>query len=239
MIESNEFPRRHIGPDDSDVLMMLDALNLESLDSLIDLAVPTNIREVSEPLTLPDPLTEAEALVQLKGIALKNQVQTSLIGLGYYNNYTPGVIQRNILENPAWYTAYTPYQPEISQGRLEALFNYQTLVSELTGCELSNASLLDEPTAVAEAMTLLYRVQKSSKNTFLLDIDSLPQTKSVVLTRAEAMGINVVIGDPNQAPDDCFAVVYQYPGASGEVRDKTEAIREHKQNGILIRVSAE
>ena len=111
MIESNEFPRRHIGPDDSDVLMMLDALNLESLDSLIDLAVPTNIREVSEPLTLPDPLTEAEALVQLKGIALKNQVQTSLIGLGYYNNYTPGVIQRNILENPAWYTAYTPYQP--------------------------------------------------------------------------------------------------------------------------------
>ena len=123
MIESNEFPRRHIGPDDSDVLMMLDALNLESLDSLIDLAVPTNIREVSEPLTLPDPLTEAEALVQLKGIALKNQVQTSLIGLGYYNNYTPGVIQRNILENPAWYTAYTPYQPEISQGRLEALFN--------------------------------------------------------------------------------------------------------------------
>ena len=239
MIESNEFPRRHIGPDDSDVLMMLDALNLESLDSLIDLAVPTNIREVSEPLTLPDPLTEAEALVQLKGIALKNQVQTSLIGLGYYNNYTPGVIQRNILENPAWYTAYTPYQPEISQGRLEALFNYQTLVSELTGCELSNASLLDEPTAVAEAMTLLYRVQKSSKNTFLLDIDSLPQTKSVVLTRAEAMGINVVIGDPNQAPDDCFAVVYQYPGASGEVRDLAEGIREHKENGILIGVSAD
>ena len=239
MIESKEFPRRHIGPDDSDVLMMLDTLNLESLDSLIDLAVPTNIREVSEPLTLPDPLTEAEALVQLKGIALKNQVQTSLIGLGYYNNYTPGVIQRNILENPAWYTAYTPYQPEISQGRLEALFNYQTLVSELTGCELSNASLLDEPTAVAEAMTLLYRVQKSSKNTFLLDIDSLPQTKSVVLTRAEAMGINVVIGDPNQAPDDCFAVVYQYPGASGEVRDLTEGIREHKENGILIGVSAD
>ena len=239
MIESTEFPRRHIGPDDSDVLMMLDALNLESLDSLIDLAVPTNIREVSEPLTLPDPLTEAEALVQLKGIALKNQVQTSLIGLGYYNNYTPGVIQRNILENPAWYTAYTPYQPEISQGRLEALFNYQTLVSELTGCELSNASLLDEPTAVAEAMTLLYRVQKSSKNTFLLDIDSLPQTKSVVLTRAEAMGINVVIGDPNHAPDDCFAVVYQYPGASGEVRDLTEGIREHKENGILIGVSAD
>ena len=239
MIESNEFPRRHIGPDDSDVLMMLDALNLESLDSLIDLAVPTNIREVSEPLTLPAPLTAAEALEQLKGIALKNQVQTSLIGLGDYNNYTPGVIQRNILENPAWYTAYTPYQPEISQGRLEALFNYQTLVSELTGCELSNASLLDEPTAVAEAMTLLYRVQKSSKNTFLLDIDSLPQTKSVVLTRAEAMGINVVIGDPNQAPDDCFAVVYQYPGASGEVRDLTEGIREHKENGILIGVSAD
>jgi len=239
MKQSNEFPHRHIGPDESDLSTMLEALNLESLDSLIDLAVPTNIREVSEPLTLPEPLTEAEALVQLKEIASKNKVQTSLIGLGYYNNYTPGVIQRNILENPAWYTAYTPYQPEISQGRLEALLNYQTLVSELTGCELSNASLLDEPTAVAEAMTLLYRVQKSSKNTFLLDIDSLPQTKSVVLTRAEAMGINVVIGDPNEAPEDCFAVVYQYPGASGEVRDLTEGIHKHKENGVLIGVSAD
>ena len=239
MIENNEFPRRHIGPDKSNVKEMLEALNLESLDSLIDLAVPTNIREASEPLTLPEPLTEAEALAQLREIASKNEVQTSLIGLGYYDNFTPGVIQRNILENPAWYTAYTPYQPEISQGRLEALLNYQTLVCELTGCELSNASLLDEPTAVAEAMTLLYRVQKSSKNTFLLDSDALPQTKSVVTTRAEAMGINVVIGDPDQAPEDCFAVLYQYPGASGEIRDLTAGIRQHKENGILVGVSAD
>ena len=119
------------------------------------------------------------------------------------------------------------------------MLNYQTLVCELTGCELSNASLLDEPTAVAEAMTLLYRVQKSSKNTFLLDIDALPQTKSVVITRAEAMGINVVIGDPNQAPEDCFAVLYQYPGASGEIRDLTAGIRQHKENGILVGVSAD
>ncbi|MEC7153167.1 MAG: glycine dehydrogenase, partial [Actinomycetota bacterium] len=239
MIENNEFARRHIGPDKSNVKEMLEALNLESLDSLIDLAVPTNIREASEPLTLPEPLTEAEALAQLREIASKNEVQTSLIGLGYYDNFTPGVIQRNILENPAWYTAYTPYQPEISQGRLEALLNYQTLVCELTGCELSNASLLDEPTAVAEAMTLLYRVQKSSKNTFLLDSDALPQTKSVVITRAEAMGINVVIGDPDQAPGDCFAVLYQYPGASGEIRDLTAGIRQHKENGILVGVSAD
>ncbi|MEC7292492.1 MAG: glycine dehydrogenase (aminomethyl-transferring), partial [Actinomycetota bacterium] len=153
MIEKNEFPRRHIGPDKSNVKEMLEALNLESLDSLIDLAVPTNIREASEPLTLPEPLTEAEALAQLREIASKNEVQTSLIGLGYYDNFTPGVIQRNILENPAWYTAYTPYQPEISQGRLEALLNYQTLVCELTGCELSNASLLDEPTASLDPET--------------------------------------------------------------------------------------
>ena len=194
MTENSEFPRRHIGPNGKDVSDMLEALNLPSLDALIDLAVPTNIRELSEPLTLPEALEEAEALRRLKEIAEKNEVKTSLIGLGYYDNFTPSVIQRNILENPAWYTAYTPYQPEISQGRLEALINYQTLVSELTGCELSNASLLDEPTAVAEAMALLHRVQKSSKNTFLLDWDTLPQTKAVVATRAEAMGIDVVIG---------------------------------------------
>ena len=239
MIENSEFSLRHIGPDENHISVMLEALELENLDTLIDLAVPINIREASETLLLPDPLSEAEALKRLKQIAGKNTVQTSLIGLGYYNNFTPGVIQRNILENPAWYTAYTPYQPEISQGRLEALINYQTLVSELTGCELSNASLLDEPTAVAEAMTLLYRVQKSSKNTFLLDGDALPQTKAVVLTRAEAMGINVVIGDPTQAPDDCFAVLYQYPGASGEVRDLTESIQTHQENGVLIGVAAD
>ncbi|MBD29468.1 MAG: glycine dehydrogenase (aminomethyl-transferring) [Acidimicrobiaceae bacterium] len=239
MIENSEFSLRHIGPDENDISVMLEALELENLDTLIDLAVPINIREASETLLLPDPVSEAEALQRLKQIAGKNTVQTSLIGLGYYNNFTPGVIQRNILENPAWYTAYTPYQPEISQGRLEALINYQTLVSELTGCELSNASLLDEPTAVAEAMTLLYRVQKSSKNTFLLDGDALPQTKAVVLTRAEAMGINVVIGDPTQAPDDCFAVLYQYPGASGEVRDLTESIQAHQENGVLIGVAAD
>ena len=239
MIENSEFSLRHIGPDENDISVMLEALELENLDTLIDLAVPINIREASETLLLPDPVSEAEALQRLKQIAGKNTVQTSLIGLGYYNNFTPGVIQRNILENPAWYTAYTPYQPEISQGRLEALINYQTLVSELTGCELSNASLLDEPTAVAEAMTLLYRVQKSSKNTFLLDGDALPQTKAVVLTRAEAMGINVVIGDPTQAPDDCFAVLYQYPGASGEVRDLTESIQAHHENGVLIGVAAD
>ena len=239
MIENSEFSLRHIGPDENDISVMLEALELENLDTLIDLAVPINIREASETLLLPDPVSETEALQRLKQIAGKNTVQTSLIGLGYYNNFTPGVIQRNILENPAWYTAYTPYQPEISQGRLEALINYQTLVSELTGCELSNASLLDEPTAVAEAMTLLYRVQKSSKNTFLLDGDALPQTKAVVLTRAEAMGINVVIGDPTQAPDDCFAVLYQYPGASGEVRDLTESIQAHQENGVLIGVAAD
>ena len=239
MTENSEFPRRHIGPNGKDVSDMLEALNLPSLDALIDLAVPTNIRELSEPLTLPEALEEAEALRRLKEIAEKNEVKTSLIGLGYYDNFTPSVIQRNILENPAWYTAYTPYQPEISQGRLEALINYQTLVSELTGCELSNASLLDEPTAVAEAMALLHRVQKSSKNTFLLDWDTLPQTKAVVATRAEAMGIDVVIGDPDDAPEDCFAVLYQYPGASGQVRNLASAIKNHQTNGVLTAVSAD
>ena len=239
MTENSEFPRRHIGPNGKDVSDMLEALNLPSLDVLIDLAVPTNIRELSEPLLLPDALEEAEALRRLKKIAEKNEVKTSLIGLGYYDNFTPSVIQRNILENPAWYTAYTPYQPEISQGRLEALINYQTLVSELTGCELSNASLLDEPTAVAEAMALLHRVQKSSKNTFLLDWDTLPQTKAVVATRAEAMGIDVVIGDPDDAPEDCFAVLYQYPGASGQVRNLASAIKNHQTNGVLTAVSAD
>lgn len=235
----NHFPQRHIGPDNRDISVMLDALKLESLDSLIDLAVPSNIREASEPLVLPEALSEAEALRKLKETASKNQVVTSLIGLGYYNNFTPTVIQRNILENPGWYTAYTPYQPEISQGRLEALINYQTLISELTGCELSNASLLDEPTAVAEAMALLHRVQKSKKNTFLLDRDSLPQTKSVVMTRAEAMGINVVVGDPDDPPEDCFAVLYQYPGASGEVRNLSTSIKNHQEKNILIVVAAD
>ncbi|MBT96105.1 MAG: glycine dehydrogenase (aminomethyl-transferring) [Acidimicrobiaceae bacterium] len=235
----SHFPQRHIGPDKRDLSVMLDALKLESLDSLIDLAVPSNIRQASEPLVLPEALSESEALSKLKETASKNQVLTSLIGLGYYNNFTPTVIQRNILENPAWYTAYTPYQPEISQGRLEALINYQTLVSELTGCELSNASLLDEPTAVAESMALLHRVQKSTRNTFLLDQDSLPQTKSVVMTRAEAMGIDVVVGDPDHPPEDCFAVLYQYPGASGEIRNLSTSIKNHQEKNILIVVAAD
>ncbi|MDG1846714.1 MAG: aminomethyl-transferring glycine dehydrogenase [Acidimicrobiales bacterium] len=234
-----EFPFRHIGPNDEQVNVMLDELALETVEDLINRAVPSNIRERSTEIRLPDALSETGAISRLREIAAKNTVLTSLIGMGYYNSYTPSVIQRNILENPSWYTAYTPYQSEISQGRLEALLNYQTMISDLTGCDIANASLLDEATAAAEAMTMLKRLHKGVKNTFVLDSECLPQTISVVKTRADAMGIDIKVGDPSDPGEDCFGVLYQYPGSSGEIRPLTDDVTTHHGEGRLVAVAAD
>jgi len=234
-----EFPFRHIGPNDEQVSVMLDELALETVEELINRAVPSNIRERSTDIQLPDALSETEAIKRLQEIAAKNTVLTSLIGMGCYNSHTPSVIQRNILENPSWYTAYTPYQSEISQGRLEALLNYQTMISDITGCDIANASLLDEATAAAEAMTMLKRLHKGNENTFILDAECLPQTISVVTTRAEAMGINIKVGDPCEAGEDCFGVLYQYPGSSGEIRPLADDITIHHGEGRLVAVAAD
>ena len=203
-------------------------LGYESLGELVDAAVPAVIRE-AKPLALPDPLTETDALARLRELAGRNEVFTSLIGLGYHDTVTPPVILRNVLENPAWYTAYTPYQPEISQGRLEALLNFQTMVSDLTGMDLANASLLDEGTAAAEAMAMLHRLNPKKGMVFFVDADAHPQTIDVVRTRAEPLGIEVVVGDPDDAGaldvDGCFGVFVQYPGSSGRLRDLAPADR--------------
>jgi glycine dehydrogenase len=239
MSHLQDFPDRHIGPSDAEIESMLDLLELETVDQLIELAVPNNIREPFTDLELPDALSEEAAIHRLSEIASKNTVFTTLIGAGYYNTYTPAVIKRNILENPAWYTAYTPYQSEISQGRLEALLNFQTMVSDLTGCDIANASLLDESTAAAEAMTMIKRLHKGKKSIFVVDSDCFPQTISVVKTRAEAMGIDIHVGNPAQVSDDCFGVLYQYPGSSGEVRPLANDIATHHEEGRLVAVAAD
>ena len=188
------FAQRHIGPSSDDVAKMLKVLGFDSLEQLIDKAVPQTIRTLCS-LNLPPAQSEYAALATLKEIAHKNQVFRSFIGMGYYDCITPGVIQRNILENPGWYTAYTPYQPEIAQGRLEALLNFQTLITDLTGLEIANASLLDEATAAAEAMSMSYGVCKKAANTFFVSQECHPQTIAVLQTRAEPLGINIVVGN--------------------------------------------
>ncbi len=217
---------------------MLETIGVDTLDELIDRTVPDAIRQ-EEPLDLPDPLTEAEAIARLRQMASRNRVVTSMIGLGYADTITPPVIQRNILENPGWYTAYTPYQPEISQGRLEALLNFQTVVADLTGLPLANASLLDEGTAAAEAMTMARRISKAGSDVFFVDADCHPQTIEVVRTRAEPIGIDVVIGDPETAlPDDLFGVLLAHPGSSGVLRDhRTTIERVHAAGGLAVVVA--
>ncbi|MEV4086463.1 glycine dehydrogenase (aminomethyl-transferring), partial [Nonomuraea fuscirosea] len=180
------FSSRHIGPSESEQQRMLEAVGFESVADLVAVAVPESIR-VKDRLKLPAAIGEAEAIAELRALAGRNRVLTSMIGLGYYDTVTPAVIRRNLLENPGWYTAYTPYQPEISQGRLEALLNFQTVVSDLTGLPVSGASLLDEATAAAEAMTLARRAGKSKSAVFVVDADALPQTKAVLATRAEPL----------------------------------------------------
>ena len=232
-----EFATRHIGPSPGEVDHMLSVIGVDSLDELIAQTVPAGIR-LTEPLDLPEPLTEPEAIARLREIASENLVVTSMIGRGYSDTVTPPVIQRNILENPGWYTAYTPYQPEISQGRLEALLTFQTLVSELTGLPLANASLLDEGTAAAEAMTMARRIAKKRPPVFVVDADCHPQTIEVVRTRAEPIGIEVVVGDPDgDLPDDLFGVLLAFPGSSGELRDHSAVIaRVHEIGGIVVMV---
>ncbi len=228
--------RRHIGPSPVEMEAMFDELGVRDLDELIGQTVPENIRQ-TEPLDFGRPLSERELIHRMRVTASKNKVLTSLIGQGYHGTVTPPAIQRNILENPAWYTAYTPYQPEISQGRLEALLNYQTMVSDLTGLEIANASLLDEATACAEAMTMSQRVAKSKAKAFFVDENCHPQNIAVMKTRAEPLGIEVIIGSPDDLEaDKVFAAIFQYPGTHGQVRDFTaemEALHANKAIGIV------
>ncbi|MBO3748527.1 aminomethyl-transferring glycine dehydrogenase [Streptosporangiaceae bacterium NEAU-GS5] len=212
------FTTRHIGPSDAEQARMLDAVGYASVADLVAEAVPPKIRS-DRPLDLPEAASEEQALAELRALAARNKVLTSMIGLGYHDTITPGVILRNVLENPGWYTAYTPYQPEISQGRLEALLNFQTVISDLTGLDVAGASLLDEATAAAEAMTLARRASKAAADVFVVDADALPQTKAVLATRAEPLGITLVESGFDAPLPECFGVLVQYPGASGRVRD--------------------
>jgi glycine dehydrogenase len=210
--------RRHIGPSPSEMAAMLQAVGAESLDALIDQTVPGSIRQTC-PLAWP-PMTERALLDRMRAVAAKNRVMTSLIGQGYHGTVTPPAIQRNILENPAWYTAYTPYQPEIAQGRLEALLNFQTMVADLTGLPVANASLLDEATAAAEAMVMAERVSKAKSAVFLVDRNCHPQTIAVLRTRAAPLGIDVIVAAPEDMDaSTCFGAIFQYPGTYGHVTD--------------------
>ena len=237
---SAEFIARHIGPSADDQQQMLSTLGCSNLGELTAQVVPEAIA-MADKLAIDDSCTEAQALAELRTLASQNKVFRSFIGQGYYNCITPNVIQRNILENPAWYTAYTPYQPEISQGRLEALINFQTMVTDLTGMELSNASMLDEGTAAAEAMSLCQRMSKSKSNLFFVDSDCLPQTIEIIKTRAEPMGIEVVVGDPATLKEstELFGLLLQYPGASGEIRNYRQVIEQAQQQGGLVVMAAD
>ncbi|HEY3140179.1 MAG TPA: aminomethyl-transferring glycine dehydrogenase [Acidimicrobiales bacterium] len=233
-MSSAAFADRHIGPSSDDVTHILRTLGVNSLDELIDQAVPSSIRH-DKPLELDAALSETEALDRLHQLAERNQVFTSLIGQGYYGTHTPGVILRNVMESPAWYTAYTPYQPEISQGRLEALLNFQTMICDLVGLDIANASMLDEATAAAEAMTLCRRSTKHDGTVFFVDAECHPQTIAVVTTRAEALGIAIVVGDPltEYSPAESFGVLVQHPGASGILRDLRSVVDAAHAVGAL------
>jgi glycine dehydrogenase len=237
--QRTDFVRRHLGPGPDQQRAMLDELGIDSLADLLDKAVPKTIRW-DGPLDLPAELTETEAIARLREIAGRNTVVTSMIGMGYYGTITPPVIQRNVLENPAWYTAYTPYQPEISQGRLEALLNFQTMVSDLTGMDLANASLLDEGTAAAEAMAMCHRVTKADSDVFFVDDDCHPQTLAVLETRAAPLGIELRVGPVEQAADTTvFGALLHYPGSSGTVRDLAAVTGALKEGGALVAVTSD
>ena len=233
------FADRHIGTDAASQALMLGALGYDSVDALVQAAVPASIhvkpRETSD---IPSAATEAEALAELRELASQNRVARPMIGLGYYDTFTPSVISRNVLENPSWYTAYTPYQPEISQGRLEALINFQTMVTDLTGLATANASMLDEPTAVVEGMLVARRASKSASNVFAVDADALPQTKAVLRARAAVVGIELVELDFAHGatlPEELFGVFVQYPGASGRVWDPAGVIdAAHVAGGLAV-----
>ncbi|HCH6036035.1 TPA: aminomethyl-transferring glycine dehydrogenase [Vibrio parahaemolyticus] len=235
----NEFVGRHNGPKLSDQQKMLEAINAVSLDALISETVPANIR-LEQPMTLAEAKSEADMLATMKQFAEQNQVKRTFIGQGYYNTFTPNVILRNVLENPGWYTAYTPYQPEISQGRLESLLNFQQMVIDLTGMEIASASLLDEATAAAEAMTLCKRAGKSKSNVFFVADDVHPQTIEVVKTRAKFIGFEVLVGSLESLPEqDVFGALVQYPSTTGEVRDLTDIIAQAQANKTLVTVATD
>ena len=242
--QASPFENRHIGPDPAARAKMLAQVGYASLDELSAAAVPEAIRSI-DGLDLPAGHSEAEVLAELRSLAARNQVLTPMIGLGYYGTFTPPVILRNVMENPAWYTAYTPYQPEISQGRLEALLNFQTVVSELTGLPTAGSSLLDEGTAAAEAMALPRRVTKVKGGVFLVDAETLPQTVAVIRTRAEPTGVEVVVADLSAgipaeiAERGVFGVLLQYPGASGVVRDLEPVVEQAHGLGAIVAVAAD
>jgi glycine dehydrogenase len=235
-----DFVRRHVGTSAEEQEGMLKVLGYDSLDALIDAAVPGSVRSL-EALDLPPALSEQAVLEELRRLAGRNVIAEPMIGLGYYGTITPGVIRRNVLESPAWYTAYTPYQPEISQGRLEALLNFQTMVSDLTGLDTANASLLDESTAVAEAVTLMRRRSAGESNRVVVDADCLPQTLAVLVTRLAPLGIEVEVADLGAGlpSGEFFGVVQQYPGASGAIRDFGAVTTEAHGRGALVTVAAD
>jgi len=238
-VSTSPFHPRHLGVDDSAEALMLGELGLSSLDELMDQAVPAHLRQAPAPTSIPDAASEADVLAELSELAGHNTIRHSMLGLGYYNTHTPSVIKRNVLENPSWYTAYTPYQPEISQGRLEALINFQTMVADLTGMDVANASMLDEATAVAEAMLLARRASGVSANVFLVDEDALPQTKAVLRGRAEPLGIELIETDWSGDLPEAFGGIVQYPGASGRVSSPEAAIAAMKDAGGVAVVAAD
>ncbi|MDC1170456.1 aminomethyl-transferring glycine dehydrogenase [Candidatus Pelagibacter sp.] len=239
MLKSSQrdFIRRHIGPSEEDQSKMLNELGFKNLDDLISKTVPENIL-LKEELDIGEPNSEYEALRKLKAISKKNKIYSNFIGMGYYGTFTPYVILRNILENPGWYTSYTPYQPEVAQGRLEMLLNFQQMICDFTGMDISNASLLDEGTAAAEAVGLSYRLCKNDSNIVFVSKDCHPQTIDVIKTRAEPLGLTVVVGDENsEIKEDIVCGILQYPGTLGDIKDPSEAISKiHKNNGKAVLV---
>lgn len=239
LLNSDEFIARHIGPDASEQAKMLSTIGINSLPELIEKTVPEAIRQANLDLSA-NPVSENEALVQLKAIANQNKVARSFIGMGYHDTHVPSPILRNLLENPGWYTAYTPYQPEISQGRLEALLNFQQVIIDLTGMEISNASLLDEATAAAEAMTLMKRSNRKKSDKLFVASHCLPQTIDVVKTRAELLEIEVIVDDiANFAQHDVFGAIIQYPGIDGTVTDLTPVIAQAHEQGALVSIAVD
>jgi len=244
VLPHEDFKYRHIGPDASAQKDMLDFLGYKSLADLLDAALPDSIKFVGDS-TLPAAISEAEAISELREIASKNRITTSLIGQGYYGTHTPSVIKRNVLENPSWYTAYTPYQPEISQGRLEALINFQTMVTDLTGMKTANASMLDEGTAAVEAMLIARRTSSVESNVFYVSSDIFKQTKALIDHRAEPLGIEVKYFDlasasanPELLSGDFFGVLAQYPAGSGEIYDLTKLFAHAQgKNAVAIAIA--
>ena len=238
--EADHFATRHLGLSESDRHHMLQAVGYTSTEALLDATIPSAIR-LRESMTLSAPVPEHEVHALLRSKFSRDAHRTSLIGQGYYGTITPPVVKRNVLENPAWYTAYTPYQPEISQGRLEALLNFQTMITEITGLPLANASLLDEATAVAEAITMAHRISKSKSDSVFIDANTHPQTLAVVRTRMEPIGIEVISGHITTVPDNCFAVVVSLPGSDGALENPSflAALNEkvHAANGIAIAIT--